>query len=80
MGPFPSIFAEISKPSLKTPPHTIDVVDVSWVVLLQSESLLLTFGPGQHIHILPSSLDQMRMMAVIISPVTIMQAEMIVGQ
>ena len=61
----------------KTPPYAMDV----WLVaLLEMESLLQLCGPGQQIHILPSILDRMRMMAVIIRPMIAMQDDRIVGQ
>ena len=67
--------------SVKTPPHAvITVEDVPWVVLLQSDSLLLVFGPGQQVHSLPSILDQYRMRAITISPMIAMQDDRIVGQ
>ena len=66
---------------MKTPLQAVITVgDVSWVVLLQSNSMLLVFGPGQQVHSLPSSLDRMRMMASTIRPSSIMQTDMIVGQ
>ena len=66
---------------MKTPPHaTIAVEDVPWVALLQSDSLLLVFGPGQHVQSLPSNLDRYRMREIAITPKIAMQADRIVGQ
>ena len=67
--------------SVKTPPHAvITVEDVPWVVLLQSDSLLLVFGPGQQVHSLPSVLDRYRMRAITINLTIAMQEDRIVGQ
>ena len=58
------------------PPHANDVV----VVLLEMDSSLLPYDPGQQIQTLPSIRDRIRMVASIIRPSSIMQTEMIVGQ
>ena len=66
---------------MKTPSHAvIAIVDVSRVDPLQSESWLLVFSPGQHVHSLPSILSRMRIKAVIISPMIAMQDDNIMGQ
>ena len=55
-------------------------MDVCWVVLLEMDSSLRACGPGQHIHILPSILDLMRIMAIISVLKTAMQTDNMVGQ
>ena len=66
---------------MKTPPQAVITVEgVSWVVLLQSDSMLLVFGPGQQVHSLPSVLDRYRMRAITINPTIAMQEDRIVGQ
>ena len=49
------------------------------MVLLEIDSSLLPYDPGQQIQILPSILDRIKMVASIIRPNSIMQTEMIVG-
>ena len=55
-------------------------MDVSWVVLLEMESSLQACGPRQPVHILPSILDLMRMIAIISVQSTAMQTDNMVGQ
>ena len=55
-------------------------MDVCWVVLLVMDSLLQACGPGQHVHILPSILDLMRITAIISVLKTAIQTDNIVGQ